>query len=64
MTQQEALDILKMGVHVYLTGEAGTGKTNMKKWKNGLDILSWCTLVCTYGYEAHCFHFRGPKAHL
>lgn len=27
MTQQEALDILKMGVHVYLTGEAGTGKT-------------------------------------
>lgn len=27
MTQQEALDILKMGFHVYLTGEAGTGKT-------------------------------------
>lgn len=27
MTQQEALDILKMGHHVYLTGEAGTGKT-------------------------------------
>ncbi|MEK7542467.1 MAG: AAA family ATPase, partial [Patescibacteria group bacterium] len=27
MTQQEALEILKMGYHVYLTGEAGTGKT-------------------------------------
>jgi phosphate starvation-inducible protein PhoH len=27
MTQQEALDILKMGHHVFLTGEAGTGKT-------------------------------------
>ncbi len=27
MTQREALDILKMGFSVYLTGEAGTGKT-------------------------------------
>ena len=27
MTQQEALNILKMGYSVYLTGEAGTGKT-------------------------------------
>jgi len=27
MTQHEALDILKMGHSVYLTGEAGTGKT-------------------------------------
>jgi len=27
MTQQEALDILKIGHSVYLTGEAGTGKT-------------------------------------
>ncbi|OHA62673.1 MAG: hypothetical protein A3E07_01100 [Candidatus Wildermuthbacteria bacterium RIFCSPHIGHO2_12_FULL_45_9] len=27
MTQQEALDILKMGHSVYLTGEAGSGKT-------------------------------------
>jgi len=27
MTQKEALDILKMGHHVYLTGEAGAGKT-------------------------------------
>ena len=29
MTQQEALDILKMGHHVFLTGEAGTGKTHV-----------------------------------
>jgi hypothetical protein len=29
MTQQEALDILKMGHCVYLTGEAGTGKTHV-----------------------------------
>ncbi|OGG14741.1 hypothetical protein A2773_03955 [Candidatus Gottesmanbacteria bacterium RIFCSPHIGHO2_01_FULL_39_10] len=27
MTQKEALDIMKMGYNVYLTGEAGTGKT-------------------------------------
>jgi len=29
MTQKEALDILKMGHHVYLTGEAGAGKTHV-----------------------------------
>jgi ATP-dependent DNA helicase PIF1 len=29
MTQQEALNILKLGHHVYLTGEAGTGKTHV-----------------------------------
>ena len=28
MTQQQALDILKMGFSVYLTGEAGAGKTH------------------------------------
>lgn len=27
MTQDEALDILKMGYSAFLTGEAGTGKT-------------------------------------
>jgi DNA replication protein DnaC len=27
MTQQEALDILKLGHNVYLTGQAGSGKT-------------------------------------
>jgi DNA-binding NtrC family response regulator len=26
MTQSEALDILKTGAHVFLTGEAGSGK--------------------------------------
>jgi predicted ATPase len=29
MTQQEALDILKMGHSVFLTGEAGAGKTHV-----------------------------------
>ncbi|KKW13877.1 MAG: ATPase, partial [Parcubacteria group bacterium GW2011_GWA2_50_10] len=29
MTQQQALDILKMGHSVYLTGEAGSGKTHV-----------------------------------
>ncbi|MCH8048872.1 AAA family ATPase, partial [Patescibacteria group bacterium] len=29
MTQKEALDILKMGHSVYLTGEAGAGKTHV-----------------------------------
>ncbi|MCH7604902.1 AAA family ATPase [Patescibacteria group bacterium] len=29
MIQKEALDILKMGQHVYLTGEAGAGKTHV-----------------------------------
>lgn len=29
MTQQEALDILKTGVNVYLTGTAGSGKTHI-----------------------------------
>jgi hypothetical protein len=29
MTQSEALDILKTGVHVFLTGEAGSGKTHV-----------------------------------
>ena len=29
MTQKEALDILKMGHNVYLTGEAGAGKTHV-----------------------------------
>ncbi|MBU1179349.1 AAA family ATPase, partial [Patescibacteria group bacterium] len=27
MTQKDALDILKMGYNVYLTGAAGSGKT-------------------------------------
>lgn len=29
MTQKEALDILKMGHNVYLTGAAGSGKTHL-----------------------------------
>lgn len=29
MTQSEALDILKTGAHVFLTGEAGSGKTHV-----------------------------------
>lgn len=31
MTQKEALEIMKMGYNVYLTGEAGTGKTYVLK---------------------------------
>ena len=27
MLKKEALDVMKMGYNVYLTGEAGTGKT-------------------------------------
>ncbi|MDQ5969379.1 MAG: hypothetical protein QG579_536, partial [Patescibacteria group bacterium] len=29
MTQSEALDILKMGKNVFLTGPAGSGKTHV-----------------------------------
>ena len=36
MTQKEALDILKMGHSVYLTGEAGTGKTYVLN-----EYISW-----------------------
>jgi MoxR-like ATPase len=31
MTQKEALQILKMGRNVFLTGEAGSGKWNTEK---------------------------------
>ena len=36
MTQQEALDILKMGYSAYLTGEAGSGKTYVLN-----EYISW-----------------------
>ena len=36
MTQQEALNILKMGHSTYLTGEAGTGKTHVLN-----EYISW-----------------------
>mgnify|MGYP002128219285 CR=1 FL=1 len=36
MTQQEALDILKMGYSAYVTGEAGTGKTYVLN-----EYISW-----------------------
>ena len=46
MNQSEALDILKMGYNVFLTGPAGSGKTFvLNKYINYLVMIKYLKLI-------------------
>lgn len=74
MTQEEALDILKLGYNVYLTGPAGSGKTFMlnkyidylKKNNRGVGITASTGIAATHikGITIHFWSGLGIKNNL
>lgn len=71
MTQKEALDILKLGHNVFLTGSAGSGKTYLlnryinylKKKKVGIGITASTGIAATHlnGITIHSWSGLGAK---
>lgn len=74
MTQKEALDILKLGYNVYLTGQAGSGKTfllnkyisYLKKNKVNVAITASTGIAATHmnGVTIHSWSGLGIKEKL
>ena len=74
MTQKEALDILKMGHNVFLTGSAGSGKTfllnqyidYLRKKKIGIGITASTGVAATHmnGVTIHSWSGMGIKDNL
>ncbi len=74
MTQKEALDLLMMGKNIYLTGQAGSGKTYLlniyinflKKNKVGVAITASTGIAATHlnGSTIHSWSAIGIKNHL
>lgn len=74
MTQEEALDILKLGYNVYLTGPAGSGKTflldkyieYLKQNNRGVGITASTGIAATHinGITIHSWSGMGIKSNL
>ncbi len=74
MTQEEALDILKMGYNVFLTGSAGSGKTfllnqyidYLKDKKINVGVTASTGIAATHmnGITVHSWSGMGVKSEL